>query len=66
MSIEMDDNSIMPFGKFKGDKLIDVPAWYMLELIKGNKCYGALKNYLEDNEEIFIQEKEEEDRRKKL
>ena len=55
----------MPFGQFKGEKLIDIPAWYMLKLIENNKCYGDLKKYLKDNEDVFIKEKEDESKHRK-
>lgn len=43
------DESLMPFGKFKGQKLIEVPARYLLWLYENNKAYGQLKEYIADN-----------------
>jgi uncharacterized protein (DUF3820 family) len=43
------DESPMPFGKFKGQKLIEVPARYLLWLYENNKAYGQLKEYIADN-----------------
>jgi uncharacterized protein (DUF3820 family) len=45
----LNDNSSMPFGKHKGDRLINVPASYLLWLYENNKCSGELKQYIEDN-----------------
>lgn len=45
----MDDNSIMTFGKYKGQKLINVPDSYLLWLWESGKCFGELKEYIKDN-----------------
>lgn len=46
---KMNDNSIMPFGKYKGDRLIYVPDNYLIWLYEENKCFGALKQYIKEN-----------------
>lgn len=53
----MNDNSIMPFGKYKGVKLANVPASYLLWLYDNNKCFGELKKYIEENIDILRQGK---------
>ena len=51
----MDENSIMPFGRFKGRKLKDVPDWYLISLYKNNRRYrtygrmSQLMVYINDN-----------------
>lgn len=45
----MTDKSIMPFGKWKGKTLANVPAQYLMWLYTENKCYGELKAYIKDN-----------------
>ncbi len=45
----MDDKTLMPFGKFKGEKLANVPDSYLLWLHKEGKLYGEFKRYVEDN-----------------
>lgn len=45
----MTDDSIMPFGKYKGKKLIDVPAYYLLWCCEQEWCRGNLKEYIEYN-----------------
>lgn len=49
----MDDNSLMPFGEHKGLKMIYVPAPYLLWLLGQGKCYGELKDYLEENKKAL-------------
>ena len=44
------DESIMPFGKFKGIKMANVPASYLLWLYaNGTNLQYNLKNYIEEN-----------------
>ena len=45
----MNDESIMPFGKYKGEKLANVPPSYLLWLFDEGKCYGELRTYIADN-----------------
>ena len=42
------DESVIPFGKFKGTRLIDVPDSYLLWLYENDKM-GRLRAYIEDN-----------------
>ena len=39
----------MPFGKYKGAKLENMPDGYLLWLYENNKCFGLLKNYIAEN-----------------
>jgi len=52
----MDDNSLMPFGKYKGEKMANVPPSYLLWLLKNGNTFGGLKNYLQENEDVFVAE----------
>lgn len=52
----MTDVSLMPFGKFKGEKMANVPAEYLIWLFKNDKCYGELKNYIKDNLDVLNEE----------
>lgn len=54
----MTDNSIMTFGKYKGEKLCNVPAKYLLWLYY-NGCYGELKEYIVDNLDVLEKERDE-------
>lgn len=52
----MNDNSIMPFGKYKGEKMANVPPDYLIWLYDNDKCYGEVKNYIFDNLEVLQSE----------
>ena len=50
------DESLMPFGKFKGNRLVDVPARYLLYLHRESIARDNLKAYIEDNLEVLEKE----------
>jgi len=55
---QVTDNSKMPFGKYKGRRMIDVPDEYLLwlheELEKKCSNYAQpIKNYLDENLEAI-------------
>lgn len=52
----MNDDSIMPYGKFKGTKLENVPAWYLLGILVVDDLDVELEQYILDNEEALIKE----------
>lgn len=43
------DNSPMPWGKYKGEKMANVPASYLLWLYDNKKCNKEILEYIEDN-----------------
>lgn len=43
------DNTIMPFGIYKGKKLVDIPDDYLVWLYNNNKTNPPLKKYIEEN-----------------
>jgi len=49
----MDDFDEMPFGKYKGVMLGDVPAEYLLEILRSGEAQGELKEYIQDVKEIL-------------
>jgi len=49
----MDDNSLMPIGKYKGEKMANVPPDYLLWLYENGNIYGGLKQYIKDNLDII-------------
>ena len=58
------DLSLMPFGNFKHKALVEVPAWYLLQIYEENKFkksekQQALKVYIEANIEVLQKEKKE-------
>jgi uncharacterized protein (DUF3820 family) len=52
----MDDETILTFGKYKGIKLANIPATYLLWLYENNKCFGELKDYIIDNLDVLQKE----------
>lgn len=49
----LDDDSIMPWGKFKGTKMGNVPAEYLLWLYENDKCDEPVREYIEDNLDVI-------------
>jgi uncharacterized protein (DUF3820 family) len=45
----LNDESPMPYGIHKNEKMIDVPASYLLFLYENGKCNQAVKEYVVDN-----------------
>ena len=56
----MTDESLMPWGKYKGEKIANVPASYLLWLYDNQKCTGEIKLYIRNNLEGLKQEAESE------
>lgn len=54
----MNDDSIIQFGKYKGYKLANIPAWWLLWYYDQNK---PLMDYIEENRELLEQEKAKQD-----
>lgn len=52
----MNDESLMPWGKHKGEKMANVPPSYLLWLLDNDKCGGEVKKYIEENKEALVQE----------
>lgn len=48
-NLEITDNSEMPFGKYKGKKMINVPAPYLLWLYNNSCTHQGVKKYIIDN-----------------
>lgn len=49
----MNDNSLMPYGKYKGDKMLNVPASYLIWLYENNKASVDVLAYIKDNLEVL-------------
>jgi len=58
----LQDTDIMPFGIYHDKQVMmaNVPAWYLLKLFDSGKCFGAIKNYIADNETILRTENQKE------
>jgi len=54
---KLTDESPMPFGKYKGLKLIDVPAFVLIFLYDNDLKEGPLRDYIEDNLQALKKEK---------
>lgn len=52
----MTDESLMPFGKYKREKLANVPAHYLLWLYHDGLNHDELKEYIEDNMDALLSE----------
>lgn len=46
---KLKDNSSMPWGKFKGTQMSDVPDDYLVYMYNANKCDNQVKIYIEEN-----------------
>jgi len=55
----MTDESPMPFGKYKGEPLEDVPGSYLLWLHSQGLDEGPLKDYIEENMDALDKETSE-------
>lgn len=47
------DESPMPWGKYQGDKMINVPASYLIWLYDNNKCSGDVKAYVKRKKSLI-------------
>lgn len=61
----MTDESVITFGKYKGEKLANVPASYLLWLYESDKSYGELRAYIRDNMDSIKAEIEYENKKKR-
>lgn len=56
IKMELDDNSPMPWGKYKGEKMANVPATYLMWLYDNNKCNAEVQAYINDNMDALKEE----------
>ncbi len=49
----MDDNSIMPFGKFKGEAMANVPDWWLKWFWSTNRKWYNNESLNETNTKIM-------------
>ena len=52
----LNDNSPMPWGKHKGQKMANVPASYLRWLYDNNKCNAEVQAYIKDNMDVLKEE----------
>lgn len=53
---KLTDSDLMPYGKHKGKKMIDVPADYLIWCHDNDKCSPTVRAYIEDNLEVLNKE----------
>lgn len=56
---KLTDNSPMPWGKFQGVKMANVPAKYLLWLNDSGKASSDVKNYIIENLDVLKKEIEQ-------
>lgn len=52
----MTDQDLMPFGKYKGERMEKVPASYLLWLRDQGCTHPEVKSYIEENETVLLSE----------
>lgn len=55
----LQDDDLMPNGKYKGIKMIDIPADYLIWCYENNRCTKEVKEYIENNLDILKTEAKE-------
>lgn len=51
--MKMTDNSLMPYGKHKGQKMANVPPDYLIWLFENNKCTPEVAKYIAENLDVI-------------
>ena len=54
--MELTDNSSMPYGKYKGEKMANVPASYLLWCYTNGKCSYDVSKYVQENYDTLNEE----------
>lgn len=49
----MIDNSTMPYGKYKGVKIANIPADYLIWIFENNKCTPEVAKYIGENIDVL-------------
>ena len=49
----MNDTSVMPWGKYRGEKMANVPPDYLIWLYDNDKCSGDVKMYIATNLDVL-------------
>ena len=53
---KLTDNSSMPFGKYKMQKMANIPADYLIWLFDNNKCTPEVAKYINENIDVLRNE----------
>jgi len=54
--MKLTDESPMPFGIHKDEKMANVPGHYLMWLYDNNKCNREVQEYIEDNMDVLKHE----------
>lgn len=54
--MKLNDESTMPYGVHKGEKMINVPASYLIWLFDNDKCSGDVREYIMENIDVLRKE----------
>lgn len=54
--MKLDDASLMPYGKFKGWPMEDVPASYLIWLLDNLRASPQVAEYIKDNRDVLEKE----------
>lgn len=55
-TIEITDSTPMPFGKFRGKAMVDVPAKYLLWLFNEGCDHEGVRKYINENLDVLKKE----------
>lgn len=50
---KLTDQSLMPYGKYQGQKLANVPPDYLIWLFENDKCSESVKAYVKENKSFL-------------
>ena len=53
---QLTDSCPVPYGKYKGTEMANVPAEYLIWLYDNNKCDIRVRQYIEENMDVIQQE----------
>jgi len=53
---KLTDESLMPYGKHKGEKMANVPPEYLIWLYDNEKCSRDVSLYIKDNLDVLRSE----------
>lgn len=59
------DESLFPFGKYKGVKMCNVPESYLIWCYDQDWCRGEVKKYIEENLDVIKSDIEYENKKRK-
>ena len=63
MSTVLNDKSPMPYGKYSGTSMANVPASYLLWLYENKKCSDNVARYVFENMDVLKSEIQKNEKR---